>query len=98
MRNALRLVLDRNTNQLIVAPQTPLPALGEGRGVGASTNAVPDLDTINDRCAAVRLNTFAGAVQRNIPRRSAWEAADASAAALRQQLLRPEPVEGQVPA
>lgn len=90
MRNSLHMVLDRTTNQLIVVPQSPAPLprqTGEGLGVGA------DLDTINDRCAAVRLNVLASAAQRNMPRRSAWEAADHAAGALRQQLL-----QGQVPA
>lgn len=90
MRNALRLVLDRTTNQLVVvhpepvegpAPQTPLPQSGVGANVAA------DLNAINDRCAALRLNVLASAAQRNIPRRNAWEAADAGASALRQQLL-----------
>lgn len=82
MRNALRLVLDRQSNQLIVAPpQSPLPALGEGAGVGAAAKS-----GIDAQCRKAHHDAFTKARQNGKSFPIAWAMADEAARGLREQI------------
>lgn len=89
MRNSLRLVLDRNTNQLIVAPPAapaPLSPMGEGLGVRAS---------IDEACIKTHHDAFTRARQDGKSLPVAWAMADEAARGLREQMSF---AKGQVPA